>query len=152
MPARAAAPKRQHVRPAAAVGQPLAVALEFLAIGQPIMGGQHRLGPLHVGVAGQDHVGVGVAAADEGPLQVDQPLVDLVDGLADPEPQIGGDLIVAAAGGVQFAAHVADAVDQGPLDVHVDVFQFGAEREAALLDFLADLAQRLLNLPALVGA
>ena len=151
MPASAAAPRRQHVRPAAAVGQPLPVALEFLAIGQPIVGGQHRLGPLHVGVAGQDHVGVGVATAHERPLQGQPAGVDLVDRLADPEPQIGGHLVVAAAGRVQLAAHVADAVDQRPLDVHVDVFQFDAEREAALLDFLADLAQGLLNLQALVG-
>ena len=40
---------------------------------------------------------------------------------------------------------------EGLLDVHVDVFQFGAEREAALLNFLADLAQGLLNLQAFVG-
>jgi len=30
--------------------------------------------------------------------------------------------------------------------VHVDVFQFGAELELALLNFLADLLQGLLNL------
>ena len=77
--------------------------------------------------------------------------VDLVDRVANPKPQIGGDLVVAAAGRVQFAAHVAQPVDQGPLDVHVDVFQFGAELEGALLNFLADFLQALLNLAALVG-
>ena len=61
--------QRQHVRPAAAIGQPQPVALELFAIGQPIVRGQHRLRPLEVGVAGQDHVGVGVAAADKRPLQ-----------------------------------------------------------------------------------
>ena len=142
----------QHVGPAAAIGQPAAVALELLAIGQPVVRGQHRLGPLRMGIAGQDHVQVAVAAAHEGPLQVDQPLVDLVDRLADPEPQVGRDLIVAAAAGMELAAGVAEPVDQGPLDVHVDIFQFGREREAVLLNFLADLAQGLLNLAAFVVA
>ena len=128
------------------------VALEFFAVGQPVVGGQHRLGPLQVRVAGQD---ARRRRARQRPTnarcKLDQPRVDLVDRVADPEPQIGRDLVVAAAGGVQLAADVAEAVDQRPLDVHVDVFQFGAEREAALLNFLADLAQRLLNLLAFVG-
>ena len=41
------------------------------------------------------------------------------------------------------------AVGKGLLDVHVDVFQFRAEREAVLLNFLAYLAQGLLNLPSI---
>ena len=52
---------------------------------------------------------------------------------------------------MEFSAHVADPIHQRPLDVHVDVFQFRAEQELALLDFLADFAQGLLNLSALVG-
>ena len=151
VPASAAAPRRQDVGPSAAVGQPPAVALELLAIGQPIVRGQDRLGPLHVGIAGQDHVEIAVATAHEGPLQLDQPLVDLVDGLADPEPQVGRDLVVAAASGVELASGVAEPVDQCPLDVHVDIFQFRREREAALLNFAADIAQGLLNLPAFVA-
>ena len=61
--------------------------------------------------------------------------------VADPEPQVGRDLVVAAAAGVELAADVADAVDQRPLDVHVDVFQLVAEREVAGGDLLADLLQ-----------
>ncbi len=94
---------------------------------------------------------VRLAAADERPLQLDQPRVDLVDGVADPQPQVGRNLVVAAAGGVQLAADVAQAVDQCPLDVHVDVFQLDAELEAALLNFLANVAQGLLNLLAFGG-
>lgn len=52
---------------------------------------------------------------------------------------------------MEFSAHVARAIRQGLLDMHVDVFQFRVEREAVLLDILADLAQGLFNLPALVG-
>ena len=54
-----------------------------------------------------------------------------VDRVADPEPQVGRDLVVAAAAGVELAADIAEAVDQRPLDVHVDVFQLLAELELA---------------------
>ena len=43
---------------------------------------------------------------------------------------------------MELPAHVADPIDQRRLDVHVDVFQFGAEREAVLLNFLADFSER----------
>ena len=52
---------------------------------------------------------------------------------------------------MELPADVADPLDQRPLDVHVDVFELDRELEAALLDFLADLGQGLLNLAALVG-
>ncbi len=104
----------QAVGPPPAVGQPLPIALELLAIGQPVMRGQDRLGTLQVGIAGQDHVGIGIAAADQRPLHVRQPLINFVNRLADPKPQVGRDLIVAAAGRVQFAADVAEAIDRGP--------------------------------------
>ena len=77
--------------------------------------------------------------ADECPLQRPQPGGHRVDLVADPQPQVGRDLVVAAAAGVQLAADVADPVDQGPLDVHVDVFQVLAELELAGGDFPADL-------------
>ena len=136
-------PQAQARWSAAAVGQSASVALEFLAIAQPIVGGQHRLGTLHVRVSRQDAILVVLGPADERALQVDQPRVDPVDRLADPKPQIGRDLVVAAAGSVQLAAHVAEPVDQCPLDVHVDVFQFDAELESSLLNFLADFARGL---------
>ena len=79
--------------------------------------------------------------ADERPLQLARARgghgVDLV---ADPEPQVGRDLVVAAAAGVELAADVADAVDERPLDVHVDVFQLLAELEAAGGDFAGRFA------------
>ena len=128
-----------------------AVALELLAVRQPVVRGQNGLCPLEMGVAGQDHVGIRIAPAHERLLQRRQAAVDLVDARADPEPQVGGDLIVSAAGRMEFPAHVADPLHQGRLDVHVDIFEFGTELEPILLNFLADFLQRLLNLLAFVG-
>ncbi len=64
--------QRKLIGAAAAVGQPIAVALELFAIGQPVVRGEHRLGPLQVRVAGQNDAGVALAAADERPLQVER--------------------------------------------------------------------------------
>ena len=73
VPASAAAPSGSTFARRRQSASRSAVALELLAVGQPIVRGQHRLGPLQVGIAGQDHVDVGVAPADKRPLQVDQP-------------------------------------------------------------------------------
>ena len=53
--------------------------------------------------------------------------------------------------GVQLAADVADPIDQGPLDVHVDVFELDRELEPALVDRQTDFREPLDDLPALVG-
>ena len=58
-----------------------------------------------------------------------------------PRADVGRDLVVAAAAGVELAADVADAVDQGPLDVRVNVFELLAEREIAGSDLAADCSR-----------
>jgi len=115
------------------------------------MRGQDRLGTLHVGIAGQNHAGIGIAPADQRPLDFGQPPINFVNRLADPEPKVGRDLIIATPGRVELTANVAKAIDEGLLDVHVDVFKFRTEREAALLNFPAYFAQGLLNQPAFIG-
>lgn len=109
------------------------------------MRGEDRLGPLQVRVAGEDHVGIGFAARDERPLQFFEQLIDLVDRIADVELEVGGDLVVAAASGVQLASDIAELLDQPALDVHVDVFEFVAERQFAPLDLAEDLIECRLN-------
>ena len=95
------------------------------------MGGQHRLGPLHVRVAGQDHVAVPLGRRHERPLKADQPRVDPVERLAHPELDVGRDLVVAAPRGMQLAADVSQFLDQRRLDVHVDIFALQDERKIA---------------------
>ncbi len=114
------------------------------------MGGQHRLGALQVRVGRQHAVVIALGPPEPGPLQIQQLPVDLIDRLADPKPQVRGNLVVSAAGRVQFAANIAQAVDQCPLDVHVDIFQFDLEAELALPNLLAYVCQGLLNLVAFV--
>ena len=74
-----------------------------------------------------------------------QQRVDGVDGIADEQLQIGGDLVVAAAAGVQLAADVAQPLDQGRLDVHVDVFELGAERELRRARSAAPMSSRTVD-------
>ena len=56
-----------------AIGQPLAIAFELLAVGEPVVGGQHGLGPLQVGVAGQDDAGVAFGTGRRTPAAEFEP-------------------------------------------------------------------------------
>ena len=60
--------------------------------------------------------------------------VDPVDGVAHPEPEIGGDLIVARARGVQPPGGRPDQVAEPPLDIHMNVLERALEIELAGLD------------------
>ena len=54
--------------------------------------------------------------------------------VADIETEIGRDLVVARARGVQPAGGGADQLGQPALDIHMDVFERALEVEAALAD------------------
>jgi hypothetical protein len=116
------------------------------------MRGQYRLGSLGVRIARQDHIGIGIAATDERFLRIGQTLINFVNRFANPKPKVSRDLIVATPSSMQLATYVAEAIDEGLLNMHVDVFQFCAEWEAALLNLMAYVAQGLLNCPAFIGS
>lgn len=58
--------------------------------------------------------------------------------VAQPKADVGGDLVVAAAAGVQAFARVADFVGQAAFDVHVDIFQIERPFDFAAADFFED--------------
>ena len=81
------------------------------------------LGGLQVGEAGHRVRGVLRGAGGEGSHDVGDLGVEPVDGVADPKAEVGGDLVVATARGVQALAGLADRLRQPRLYVHVDVFE-----------------------------
>ncbi len=66
------------------IGKPFAITLEFFHIGQKVVPGQDRLGPLGVGVAGKNHLALAVGKGQVGGLQFGQVGVDGVDGRPTP--------------------------------------------------------------------
>src|SRR5262249_5805131 len=85
--------------------------------------------------------GVGAGQAEEGALEVREAGIEVVDGLADPELDVGDDLVVATAGGVELPADVAEPVDEGALDVRVDIFEGIRPLHLAALDLRADVGE-----------
>ena len=68
-------------------------------------------------------------------LEGGQRRVGLVDGVADIEAEIGRDLVVAGARGVEPPGGRADQFGQPAFDVHMDVFERTLEVEGAFADF-----------------
>ncbi len=115
------------------------------------MGSKHRLGAAEVGVGGDHESLLPLSQLEKRPLQLPQTSVESIDRPAAEEPQVGGHLIVAAAGGVQLAAGIANPLSEHRLDVEMDVFASCGERKAALSDLAANLGQRRHDLLSLVG-
>ena len=96
------------------------------------------LRPLQMGVAGDDEVLGRLRLPHDS---ADEPLDETDDFLALPaeiEPHVHRDLIVAAAGGVQLLARLADAGGELRLHEHVDVLRLGVDRERTGLDVRKD--------------
>ena len=128
------------------------VAGEHFDVGQQVVGEADGLGHLQVGKAGEDGVYVALGHADERGLQVAQKAADEVDFAAQPQADVGGDLVVAAAAGVQALAGVAHELGQARFDVQVHVFQRQLPFELAGFDFAADLRHALLDGGQIGGA
>ncbi len=93
------------------------------------MGDQHRFGALQMGVGGHRRVARGFGLLDQlpAPSPQDEPAIGL-HLLPHVQPQVGGNLLVAAAAGVQLQAEIADALHQLQLHKVVNVFRFRAAR------------------------
>ena len=99
-----------------------------------------RLRPLQMRVAGDDDGGVLRAELHEGFLELPQLALQRGDLVAQPEPHVERDLVVARAGGVELRAS-GHALGEFRLDVHVDIFERGPPLEFPSGDLGGDLFQ-----------
>ena len=131
VPASAPEPSGERARRRLEVAEALRVAPEHLDEREPVVGEPHRLRALEVGVAGQHRVEVLARAREQHLLQLVQARARGARGVAQVEREVGRDLVVAAAPGVQPRRGGADAVAQPRLHVHVDVFERRRRTETA---------------------
>ena len=100
----------------------------------------HRLGRLKVGEARHDGFGVRASLHDQGFLKALKADFKIGQGnIADPQFEIGCDLIIARARSMQATGRRADQFTQAAFDIHVDIFKGGREFEIPALDFLKNL-------------
>ncbi len=144
--------QRQAVDAAARILHALGVAAEHLDIGQHVVAEGDRLRHLQVGEARHDGVGVTFREIGQGAAQAAQQGQDVVDGGAHVQADVGRDLVVARAAGVQALAGIADQFGQALLDVQVHIFQVEQPFEAAGLDLGPDLGHAAFDLGAILLA
>ena len=97
-----AAAEGADVRAPVAVEQPALVALQHFDVGQQMMRQINRLGALQMGVAGDEHVGILPSQSDQRGLQPVDGEAQRNNFLAQPQPHVQRDLIVARAARVQL--------------------------------------------------
>ena len=89
---------------------------------------------LQMGEARHDRRGVLAGTLRQRELISGELRVDAVDGVADPQPEIGCHLVVARARGMQPPGGRSDQVGEARFHVHVDVLERALELEPAGLD------------------
>ena len=73
-------------------------------------------------------------ARDQRLLERRERRIGLVDGVADIEPEVGRDLVVARARGVQPPGGGPDQLAEPALDIHMNVLERALEIEGTLAD------------------
>ena len=86
-----------------------------------MVGQQHRLRPLQVGVAGHDDRLAPLGLRQQRGHERRQAVLVAGNGIPQIQMEIEDHLVVAAAAGVHLASHRPDDLGQTPLDGHVDV-------------------------------
>ena len=128
----------------------LAEALEFLRESGGVR--EHPVGPadglrlLQMCVSWHEDVDFGVGALHRGANELDEVALQRTQLLAEPQPHVGGDLLVAAAARVQLAADVlADDLAEAALVGRVDVLVVVLDDERVGGPFLLDLREALFD-------
>jgi len=98
----------------------------------------HGLGGLQVGEARHEGVGMLLGAVQQGGLEALQLGERPVAGVADPEPEVHGHLVVPAARRVQAPRRRTDQLAQPGLHIHVDVLELVPEGEGPVADLGGD--------------
>src|SRR5438445_13594583 len=99
----------------------------------------YRLSDLQVSVAGHHRGRLRLGAITQPSLQLAHRRIEPVNRAAQPEPQVGRDLVVARARGMQASRCRPDQLGKASLDVHMDVLALGAEDKARAFDLQFDL-------------
>ena len=134
-----AASERAHVGQGEDLVAAVEVAAEHLVNCQQVVPQGHRLPGLEMSESGRDRIRLG--AVDQRSHQVRQRAPDPKRQALHVEPHVGGDLVVAAAGGVQAATGVPEPLDQHALHVAVDVLVTGVNGTAGLVELLEQPVQ-----------
>ena len=122
---------------------PVDVAGERPPVRQQVVRQQHGLGPLQVGVAGEVHVGRLPRPLGEHVLERHDLLGHAHEGAPAPQPQRGGDLVVAAPTRVDLGTDVADQLGDASLDGGVHVLVTRGEHEDLRRELLFDHVERV---------
>ena len=126
--------KRAFVEPFARVGETAAVARRHLDIGEQMVAERDRLRRLQVGKSRHHRCRMFERLLGERALVCGEQPRRFVDRVTDPEPEIGRDLIVARARGMQPPRRRADQLAEPALDIHMNVFERALELELAGFD------------------
>ncbi len=137
--------ERGFVQPRAGIAKAATVAAEHFHVGHQVMPEGHGLGALKVGEAGHDGSRVGLGLVEKSLDQGRDLLLRPVMGLANPEAHVDGDLVVAAAGGVQAGRGFARDLPQAALDIHMNIFQGLGVGHRAGLDLPQDPLEARVN-------
>ena len=102
---------------------------------------QYDLRVLQMGEARHDRARIRIGLRDERALKMADPLDEFVNFIAQIEPDVQCDLVVAAARGVDAGTLRAEGVDERALDVHVDVLHRDVVFEIPGVDPFLDLVE-----------
>jgi hypothetical protein len=100
---------------------PLDISAQLLDIGHQMMAKSHGLGDLEVGKSGHDRVDVLLGQIDQGALELTEPVLGLINALAQPKSEVGGDLVIARTTRVEALAGIANQSSQTSFDVEMNV-------------------------------
>ena len=102
------------------------------------MGKEHRLGPLHMGITGQDHIFVLFRSPKQRLFHSNQFFRHPAYLPFHVHMKVQSTLVVPAPGSMKPGSGVTDIIGQPFFHIHVDIFQLDGERKLSIIDFLLD--------------
>ena len=136
MPAKCSRAQRRFIEPPPRIGKAAAVAPQHFDIGEAVMPEGDGLRRLKMRETRHDGRRMLERLLRQCLLQAGKLRIEMIDGLAQMQAHVGGDLVIARTCRMQPPGGLADQLLQPRFDIHVDVFERARKGETACRNFL----------------
>jgi hypothetical protein len=125
---------------------PFGIPAQLLDIGHQVVAESDRLRDLQMSESWHDGIDMLLCKVDKSILKPNEPVLRLINALAQPQSEVGGHLVISRATRMKALSGITHQGGQSGFDVEMNILKINRPLELSPSDLLADQSHAALNI------